>query len=85
VQALAGYTCAACNRPGRAKPPWIVMTEANEPEPWSVDPTLRFDSIHLIESLNTGFAGRSRRRLAEELQTLAAGGPVKVTYHAVAG
>jgi hypothetical protein len=59
------------------------MTEANQPEPWSVDPTLRFDRIHVIESLNTGFAGRSGRRLAEELQTFASGGPVKVMYHPV--
>ena len=41
--------------------------------------------IHVIESLKTGFAGRSGRRLAEELESLAAGGPVKVTYHPVDG
>jgi hypothetical protein len=54
-------------------------------EPWSVDPTLRFDRIHVIESLNTGFAGRSGRRLAEEIESLATGGPVKVAYHPVDG
>lgn len=61
------------------------MTEANQPAPWSVDPTLRFNRIHIIESLNTGFAGRSGRRLAEELESLAAGGFVNVTYHPVDG
>lgn len=54
-------------------------------EPWSVDPTLRFDRVHVIESLDTGFAGRSGRRLVEELESLTAGGPVKVTYHPVDG
>ena len=54
-------------------------------EAWSVDPNLRFDRVHVIESLNTGFAGRNGRRLAEELESLAVGGPVKVTYHPVDG
>src|SRR5690606_27767860 len=64
----------------------MASTESDSPiEPWSVDPTLRFDRIHVIESLGTGFAGRSGRRLAEEIESLAAGGPVKVSYHPVDG
>ncbi len=60
------------------------MTEATpQAEPWSVDPSVRFDQIHIIESLNTGFAGRSGRRLADELEALSANVPVTVTYHAV--
>lgn len=35
------------------------MSDRSVPEAWSVDPTLRFDHIHIIESLDTGFAGRS--------------------------
>jgi glutathione S-transferase len=59
------------------------VSDASLPEPWSVDPTLRFDRIHIIESLDTGFAGRSGLRLSEELESLTAPTPVKVVYHAV--
>lgn len=59
------------------------MTTPSDDEAWSVDPILRFDCIHIIESLDTGFAGRSGRRLAEELESLAAGSPVRIAYHQV--
>lgn len=66
----------------------MTSNERNTQSPherWSVDPTLRFSRIHVIESLNTGCAGRSGRRLAEEIESLAIGGPVKVAYHPVDG
>lgn len=59
------------------------MSASSPPEPWSVDPTLRFDQIHVLESLNAGFAGRSGRRLSEELETLSAKEPVRIIYHTV--
>ena len=54
-------------------------------ESWTVDPTIRFDRIHIVESLNTGFAGRSGLRLADQITAFAAGGPVTVQYHSVEG
>lgn len=60
------------------------MDVENAPvEPWSADPSIRFNRIHIIESLNTGFASRSGRRLPEELEALAATTAVVVTYHFV--
>jgi hypothetical protein len=65
------------------------MTASNpireQVEAWSVDPSVQFNRIHIIESLNTGYAGRSGRRLAEEIESLAvsASSPVTVTYHFV--
>lgn len=50
---------------------------------WSVDPTLRFNRIHIIESLPGGFSGRSGLRLAEQLKDLTLLGPVRVAYHYV--
>jgi hypothetical protein len=47
------------------------MTEAHQPETWSVDPTLRFGRIHVIESLNTGLraaADNGSRRSSRRLQ-----------------
>ena len=51
---------------------------------WSVDPTLHFNRIHIIESLGTGFAARSGLRLSDELQDLSYSTPIKVAYHPVA-
>lgn len=51
---------------------------------WSVDPTLLFNRIHIIESLGAGFAGRSGLRLSENLQDLSYSTPIKVAYHSVA-
>jgi hypothetical protein len=63
------------------------MTAANaEPEPtepWSVDPTIRFDHIHVIESLNSGFAGRTGTRLFGEIESWCVETPVKPILHRV--
>lgn len=55
-----------------------------ETEPWSVDPTLNFNRIHIIESLpEQGRSCRTGQRLFEELEPLCATTPAKVEYHPV--
>jgi len=50
---------------------------------WSVDPTLHFDRLHVVESLGAGYADRSGRRLFDELESLCASTPAQVHYHQV--
>jgi hypothetical protein len=54
-----------------------------EPEPWSVDPTIRFDHIHVIESLDGGFAGRTGTRLFSEIESWCARTRVTPFFHHV--
>lgn len=60
----------------------LQPTPANEVEAWSSDPNVRFNRIHIIESMATGYAGRSGRRLYEQLLDLQRG-PVQIAYHFV--
>ena len=59
--------------------------DANEPSAWSADPTLRFDHVHVLESLpsNEGYASRTGRRLVEELEDLHTRPRFQLTYHAI--
>jgi hypothetical protein len=60
-----------------------TLEVTTEPEPWSVDPTIRFDHIHVIESLDGGFAGRTGTRLFGEIESWCAGTPVTPVLHRV--
>jgi hypothetical protein len=51
---------------------------------WSVDPTLHFDRLHIIESLSDpGHSRRTGQRLFEELESVWAKTPLHVEYHPV--
>jgi hypothetical protein len=60
-----------------------AANDAEPVEPWSVDPTIRFGQIHVIESLDAGFAGRTGTRLFDEMESWCVGTPVKPTLHRV--
>lgn len=49
---------------------------------WAVDSTIHISHIHVIESLDDGFAGRTGTRLFHELDTLCRGSQVKPELHA---
>ena len=56
---------------------------ANPSDTWSVDPTIRFDHIHVIESLDGGFGGRTGTRLFGEMESWCVGTPVRANLHRV--
>jgi hypothetical protein len=57
--------------------------ETGAAESWSVDPTIRFSHIHVIESLDAGFAGRTGTRLFGEMESWCVGTRVTPTLHRV--
>lgn len=52
---------------------------------WSVDPTIRFSSIHIIESLDSGFAGRTGTRLFGDMEAWCSQTPVRPVLHQARG
>lgn len=50
---------------------------------WSVDPTIRFNDIHIIESLGPRFSDRTGTRLHENLESWCFGTPVRAILHQI--
>src|SRR5438067_1034041 len=61
----------------------MTTSDPANPDMWSVDPIVRFDHIHVIESLDTGFAGRTGTRLFDEMESWCVGTPVRPILHRV--
>src|SRR5437016_4352657 len=56
---------------------------SEDQQTWRVDPTIRFGHIHIVESLDTGFAGRTGTRLFGEMESWCAGKRVTPILHHV--
>lgn len=62
------------------------MESLGDPQPpaWTVDPTVRFDRIHVVESLpEPGFASKTGRILFGRLESMCVGTPVLPFLHVI--